>query len=92
MNLKDQMTEDMKNVFLNENEFAIAMTIDGISVFGIFTLNSGSYDEGVPTAILSSDIQVDEQSIVSIEGRNYSVISVGSIEFGQRKILLGNVL
>lgn len=91
MNFKDQMTEDMRNVFLNENEFAVPVNIDGIDTQGFLIKNSAVYDEGVITLILSSSVTVSESSRVTIEGKTYSVISYVD-EFGQKSVLLGSLL
>jgi len=92
MNFKDQMTEDMKNVFLNENEFAIPMTIDGLACLGIVEKNAGGYDEGVFTLIISSTTSISESSSVVVYGKSYSVLSYEDDLFGERKVILGGVL
>lgn len=53
---------------------------------------SGSYDEGVSVLILSSNTAISMTSSVIIDGKNYSVVSVGGTEFGERRVILGDVL
>jgi len=49
MSFKDQLTADFEKVFMNKDEVADSIFIDGVEVAGIFEENGGQYDEVVPT-------------------------------------------
>jgi len=67
-------------------------TIDGVSDRCIFDKNGGGYEEGVKALILSSNTAVNEASIIIHNGTSYGVVSIDDDLFGERKVILGDVL
>jgi len=50
------------------------------------------YEEGVKALILSSNTAVNEASIIIHNGTSYGVVSIDDDLFGERKVILGDVL
>lgn len=67
-------------------------TIDGTDVRCIFEKNGGGYEEGVLTLVLSSNTPISESSSVVIYGKSYSVLSFDDDLFGERRVILGDIL
>lgn len=86
---KDQLADDFEKVFMNKDEVADTILIDGVEVAGIFEENGGEYDEVIPTISITSSIVISELSLVVIEGVNYSVVSLKPPRFGERIVVLG---
>jgi len=92
MNFKDQLTDDFEKVFLNKDELADIILIDGVEVAGIFEENGGQYEEVVPTISIASSVNISETSVITIGGITYSVISCKPPKFGEKIIVLGTPL
>lgn len=89
MSLKDQIVTDFEKVFLNKDEFADTVTIDGVNVDGIFKERSGEYEEVVPTISITASTTISEQSIVVVNGTTYCVVLLRPVKFGERIVVLG---
>lgn len=85
---KDQLADDFEKVFMNKDEVADIILIDGIEVASIFEENGGQYDEAVPTISIASSVVISESSLVVIEGVDYSVVSLKAPRFGERIVIL----
>lgn len=92
MNFKDKLNADFEKVFLNKDEFADVILIDGIEVNGLFEENSGEYEEAITTIRIASSSSVSETSEVVVRGRTYSVISIKPPEYGEKIVVLGSPL
>ena len=89
MDFKDQLNADFEKVFLNKDELADAILIDGVEVAGIFEENGGQYEEVVPSISIAVSVAISEASLVVVDGVNYSVVSLNPPRFGERIIVLG---
>lgn len=92
MNFKDQLAADMEKVFMNKDEVADTIFIDGVEVAGIFKENGGEYEESVPTISIAASVVITEASVISVEEKIYSVISWKPPKFGERIVVLGSPL
>lgn len=66
--------------------------IDGFPQRCIFEINGGEYEESVPTLFISTSTDITLASIVTLGGKIYGVISIKDDPFGERKVILGDVL
>lgn len=92
MDFKDQLNADFEKVFLNKDELADAILIDGVEVNGLFEENSGEYEEAITTIRIASSSSVSETSEVVVLGKTYSVISIKPPEYGEKIVVLGSPL
>jgi hypothetical protein len=67
-------------------------TIDGISARCIFDIDGGEYEESVPTLRVPVSQSITSASVVAVRGKTYGVISILDDPFGERKIILGDIL
>ena len=93
MNFKYQLRDDFKKVFLNKDEFADVIMVDGIEANGIFEEESNGYND---TTILyvrfSESVVVTDASKIIIGEKTYGVISIEPPKYGERIVFLGDVL
>jgi hypothetical protein len=67
-------------------------TIDGIGTRCIFDIDGGEYEESVPTLRVPVSQSITSASIVIVRGKTYGVISILDDPFGERKVILGDIL
>jgi hypothetical protein len=79
--------ESLVNSPIGEN-----CTIDGISARCIFDIDGGEYEESVPTLRVPVSQSMTSASVVIVRGKTYGVISMLDDPFGERKVILGDVL
>lgn len=93
MSLKDQLADDFEKVFMNKDEFADVIMVDGVEVYGIFEEESDGYNE---TPLLyvrfSESVIVTDTSKIGINGKMYGVISIKTPKYGEKIVFLGNAL
>ena len=89
MSFKNQLADDFEKIFMNKDEFADTIVIDGSEVSGIFEEVSGEYEEAVPTISIASSVIISEESIVVVNGRTYCVVLLRPVKFGERIVVLG---
>jgi len=90
MSLKDQLVSDMENVFMNSNEFADSVTIDGTPVSGFLLEQSGEYEELVNVLKVASTTLVTPDSVIVAKGKTYGVSSGPHDDgFGSVTVILG---
>lgn len=93
MNFKDQLTGDFEKVFMNKDEFADVIMVDGVEAVGIFEEESNGYND---TRLLyvrfSESVIVTDTSKIIIGGKTYGVISIEPPKHGERIVFLGDVL
>lgn len=93
MSLKDQLASDMENVFMNPNEFADSVTIDGVVTAGFLLEHSGEYEELVQILKVASTTSVTSYSVIVIGSKTYGVNGVPLDDgFGSKTIILGERL
>lgn len=66
--------------------------IDGEAQRCIFELNGGEYEETVPVLFIPSTVSITTSSIVLVQSKTYGVVSIKDDGFGERKVILGDVL
>ncbi|MDD2826939.1 MAG: hypothetical protein PHF52_08495 [Sulfurospirillaceae bacterium] len=93
MNFKDQLRDDFKKVFLNKDEFADVIMVDGIEADGIFEEESNGYNDTrlLYVRFLESVIVTDASKII-IGEKTYGVISIEPSKHGEKIVFLGDVL
>lgn len=91
MTFAQQITEDFEKVFLNSDEFADVIIIDGVEQKGFYSKKSGEYDEEEEFLRVSAQLDVSETSSIVIDGKTYGVVSI-SEKNGEKIILLGEAL
>jgi hypothetical protein len=89
MSFKDQLTADFEKVFLNKDEMADAIFIDGVEVAGIFEENSGEYEEVVPTISIALSVAISKTSVIVVNDVTYCVVAMKPPRFGERIVILG---
>lgn len=92
MRFKDHLKEDFEKVFLNSEEFAKVVTIEGQEINALFSKTSGEYQEGGPSLKVSSNITISVSSVIVVDGDTYGVVSFKDDEFGEKRIILGSAL
>lgn len=75
MSLKDQLAADMENVFMNSNELADSVTIDGVAASGFLLERSGNEGELVYVLKVASSTAVTEDSVIVANGKTYGIVS-----------------
>jgi len=93
MSFKDQLADDFEKVFMNKDEFADVIMVDGIEVAGIFEEESNGYND---TPLLyvrfSESVIVTDASKIVIGEKTYGVISIDPPKNGEKIVFLGGVL
>jgi len=93
MSFKAQLTADMDNVFLNTNEFAESITIDGVEAKGFLLEHSGEYEERVTMLKISATHVVTSESVIVIGTKTHGVIGDPFNDgFGSVTVTLGDPL
>lgn len=92
MSFKDHLKEDFEKVFLNSEEFAIVVTVDGKEVNALFSKTSGEYQEGEPSLKVSSNVTIAESSVIVVDGVTYGVVSFNDDGLGETRVILGGAL
>lgn len=93
MGLKDQLADDMENVFLNPNEFADMVIIDDQEVPALLTERFGNNSELELVLTVHSSIVLSYESIIVINEKKYGIMSEpydgrhGSVSFTLGKML-----
>lgn len=67
-------------------------TIDGVAARCIFDIDGGEYEESVPTLRVPTTRTITSASIVVARSKEYGVVSISDDGFGERKVILGDVL
>lgn len=90
MNFKDQLTSDMEKVFMNSNELADSVIIDGVIVSGFLLEQSGEMEELVNVLKIASSTIITVDSVVIVNGKTYGVASGPHNDgFGSVTVVLG---
>lgn len=89
MSFKSQLADDFEKVFMNKDEFADVILVDGVEVYGIFEENSGEYEEVVPTISISSSVAISKASVIVVNDVTYCVVAIKTPTFGERIVILG---
>jgi len=89
MRFKDQLTADFEKVFMNKDEMADTILIDGIEVPGIFEENGGEYEESVPTISIALSVAISKTSVIVVNDVTYCVVAMKPPRFGERIVILG---
>lgn len=90
MIFKDQLAADMENVFMNSNELADSVTIDGIAVSGFLLEQSGEMEELVNVLKVASSTAITADSVIIANGKTYGVASGPHDDgFGSVTVILG---
>lgn len=90
---KDQLADDFEKVFMNKDEMADVIMVDGIEVAGIFEEESNGYnDTPLLYARFSESVVVSDTSKIIIGEKTYGVISVEPAKHGEIIVFLGDVL
>lgn len=93
MSLKDQLADDMQNVFMNTNELADSVTIDGVSVSGFLLERSGNEGELVYVLKVASSTAITDYSVIVANGKTYGVANGPHDDgFGSVTVVLGTPL
>jgi hypothetical protein len=93
MLLKDQLAADMENVFMNPDELADSVTIDGVATAGFLLEHSGEYEELVQILKVASTTSVSSDSVILIGSKTYGVNGEPLDDgFGSKTIILGERL
>lgn len=93
MNLKDQLAADMENVFMNPNELANSVTIDGVSASGFLLEHSGNEGELVFVLKVASSTVITENSVIVANGETYGVANGPHNDgFGGLTVVLGGLV
>ena len=90
MSLKYQLTADMENVFMNSNELADSVTIDGELVSGFLLEQSGEMEELVNVLKVASSTAITADSVIVANGKTYGVANGPHNDgFGSVTVILG---
>lgn len=93
MSLKDQLTADMENVFMNSGELADSVTIDGVAISGFLLEHSGNEGELVFVLKVASSTAITEDSVIVANGKTYGVENGPHNDgFGSVTVVLGTPL
>lgn len=93
MSFKDQLAADMENVFMNSEELANSVTIDGEPVAGFLLEQSGEMEELVNVLKVASSTAITADSVIIAKGKTYGVASgPHDDEFGLVTFVLGTPL
>lgn len=91
MNFKDQLAADMENTFMNPNELADSVTIDGIEASGFLLERSGNEGELVYVLKVASSTDITSESVIVANGKTYGVMSdINNDGFGGVTVILGD--
>lgn len=91
MSLKDQLAADMENVFMNSNELADSVTIDGVAVSGFLLERSGEMEELVNVLKVASSTVITADSVIIANGKTYGVANGPHNDgFGGVTVVLGD--
>ncbi|MDP3267393.1 MAG: hypothetical protein Q8M39_11260 [Sulfuricurvum sp.] len=90
MSFKDQLADDMENVFMNPDELADSVTIDGVATAGFLLEHSGEYEELVNVLKVASNTAITTDSVIIAKGKTYGVASGPHDDgFGSVTVILG---
>ncbi|MEW5832146.1 MAG: hypothetical protein AB1763_04850 [Campylobacterota bacterium] len=93
MSLKDQLAADMENVFMNSEELANSLTIDGVVISGFLLEQSGEMEELVNVLKVASSVVISADSVIVANGKTYGVASGPHDDgFGSKTVVLGTPL
>lgn len=93
MSFKDQLTADMENVFMNSNELADSVTIDGVVISGFLLEQSGEMEELVNVLKVASSTAITVDSVIIAKGKTYGIASGPHNDgFGSVTVVLGTPL
>ncbi len=91
MNLKDQLAADMENVFMNPDELANSVTIDGVEASGFLLERSGNEGELVYVLKVASSTAITSDSVIVANGKTYGVENGPHDDgFGGLTVVLGD--
>lgn len=91
MSFKDQLAADMENVFMNTDELADSVTIDGELVSGFLLEQSGEMEELVNVLKVASSTVITADSVIIAKGKTYGVASGPHDDgFGGVTVVLGD--
>lgn len=67
-------------------------TIDSVTARCIFDIDGGEYEESVPTLRIPTTRSITSASVVVVRSKTYGVVSIQDDSFGERKVILGDIL
>lgn len=90
---KAQLSSDMENIFMNSNELADTVTIDGVVTAGFLLDHSGEFEERVNILKLADSHTVTVDSVIVINSNTYGVVGIPVNDgFGTITVVLGKAL
>ena len=93
MSLKAQLSSDMENVFMNSNELADTVTIDGVVKAGFLLEHSGEFEERVNVLRVASTTLITSDSVIVVGVNTYGVVGTPVNDgFGTITVVLGKAL
>lgn len=93
MSFKGQLSSDMKNTFMNTDELADSVTIDGVEASGFLLERTGNEGELVYVLKVASSTAITSDSAIVANGKTYGVENGPHDDgFGGLTVVLGEPL